>query len=264
MTSITHQVVESLEREVVEELRLTAAISHPGESGRASEEVIRRFLRRLVPRTYEVDTGFVIDGVGGISRQIDIVIYRTDYHPVIEIAGVKHFLVESVAIVIENKATIGSARVLTEAMENIASVKVLDKLNGGSNVVFPPMSSDAFPLQTFGTVVAGRSLRPSVVHDHLLDYARTHPRHLWPNLYVDAIDFHLTYLTFGGTEEPAITCDTTKAEAIALEKRSPSHPGPLVVLAQEMVNFLRIYPLIDFLPSSYFYNSSGDILWKRI
>ena len=264
MTNIIHQVVESLEREVIEELRLTTAISHPGESGRAREEVIRRFLRRLVPRQYEVDTGFVIDGTGGISRQIDIVVYRTDYHPVVEVAGVKHFLAESVAIVIENKAKIGSAAVLADAVGNIGSVKALDKLNGGSNVIFPPMDGYNFALQTFGVVVAGSSLSPAVVYKHLLNFARTQPRHLWPNLYIDARDFHLTYLAFGDNAEWVTTCDTTQAEAISLERRSPSHPGPLVVLAQEMVNFLRIFPLIDFLPSSYFYKTSGDILWERI
>ena len=50
----------------------------------------------MLPAELGIDTGFVIDAAGGVSKQIDIVIYRTSYHPVFEIGGVKYFLVESV------------------------------------------------------------------------------------------------------------------------------------------------------------------------
>ena len=44
------------------------------------EQIIAAFLGRLLPSSFSISTGFVIDAAGGISRQIDIVIYRNDYH----------------------------------------------------------------------------------------------------------------------------------------------------------------------------------------
>jgi hypothetical protein len=67
-----------------------------------------------------VSTGFVVDALGGKSKQIDVVVYRTDYAPVFEIGRVKHFLVESVVAVLEVKAAIDSQADLTRALENIA------------------------------------------------------------------------------------------------------------------------------------------------
>jgi hypothetical protein len=67
--------------DVAKQLELTRRIDHPGESGRAREQILTAFIRRLVPSTFGVSTGFVIDAVGGLSRQLDVVVYRTDYAP---------------------------------------------------------------------------------------------------------------------------------------------------------------------------------------
>jgi hypothetical protein len=75
----------------------------------------------------------VVDGVGGKSRQVDIVVYRTGYAPVFQIGGVNHFLVESVAAVLEVKAGITSTAQLGSALENIRSVKALDRTNRHRN-----------------------------------------------------------------------------------------------------------------------------------
>ena len=115
-------VVRALHTEVVQQLDLVQQIKHPGEAGRAREDIIRRFLRRFVPAGIGIDTGFVVDMHGGISKQIDIVLYRNDYHPVLEIGGVKYFLVESVEAVIQVKAVLDSHAKLEAALDNIRSV----------------------------------------------------------------------------------------------------------------------------------------------
>lgn len=61
----------------------------------------------------------MIDAAGGISNQIDIVIYRDDYHSTFEIGEIKHFMVESVVAVIENKASMASSAALRQAFDNI-------------------------------------------------------------------------------------------------------------------------------------------------
>ncbi|MCE9781228.1 DUF6602 domain-containing protein, partial [Shewanella algae] len=60
---------------------------------------------------------------GGISKQIDVVIYSDSYHSVLEIGEVKYFMVESVVAVIEVKASIKDKATLHQALQNIKSVR---------------------------------------------------------------------------------------------------------------------------------------------
>ncbi len=78
-------------------------------------------------------TGFVIDGSGSVSGQVDLVLYRNDYYPIFEIGGVKHFPVESVVAVFEIKASTDSKNKLQGALDQIESVKALDRTGGGTN-----------------------------------------------------------------------------------------------------------------------------------
>ncbi len=136
--SILPRIIDSLANQALEALDLATAVGHPGESGRAREEVIRRFLAAIVPPDSGIDTGFVVDAVGGISKQIDIVVYRKSRYPILDIGGVKHFMVESVAAVFEVKSIIGSRELLVQALENVASVKALDRTGDARNVVLTP------------------------------------------------------------------------------------------------------------------------------
>lgn len=138
MSSVIKDIMHSLNESVLSELSLSKSIAHSGESGRAREKIIINFLKKILPSKYKVDTGFVIDAVGGISKQIDVVIYRDNYHSVLEIGEVKYFMVESVVAVIEVKATIKDKATLHQALQNIKSVKALDRSNKGKNdVVYP-------------------------------------------------------------------------------------------------------------------------------
>jgi hypothetical protein len=109
---LAQQIAQSLDRQVKEQLQLTRSIRHPGESGRARENIVREFIASTLPDLFKVDTGFVIDAIGNISRQVDIVVYRSDYHPSLTIGGIKHFPVEAVIAAIENKSRIESTALL--------------------------------------------------------------------------------------------------------------------------------------------------------
>lgn len=138
LSSVIKDIMNSLNESVLSELQLSKSIVHAGESGRAREKIIINFLKRILPSKFKVDTGFVIDAIGGISKQIDVVIYRDSYHSVLEIGEVKYFMVESVVAVIEVKATIKDKATLRQAFDNIKSVKLLDRSNEGKNeVVYP-------------------------------------------------------------------------------------------------------------------------------
>jgi hypothetical protein len=103
------------------------AFTHSGLKGGEFEEIFRRFLRDYLPKSLEISTGQVIDSLGGVSRQLDVIIsdaaktpifYRSAHNRVIPI--------ECVYAAIEVKAHLDTAE-LEKTMENMRSVKTLVK-----------------------------------------------------------------------------------------------------------------------------------------
>src|SRR5437870_3744205 len=127
VSKLIRSMMRNLNREIIDDLKLARNVKHPGEGGRARENAIVEFLEKLVPKNFQVSTGFVIDALGNISPQIDIVISRRGYHPVFEVGGVKHFMIESVHAVVENKSRITDRATLTDALGKIKSVKKMDR-----------------------------------------------------------------------------------------------------------------------------------------
>lgn len=265
MKGVIPDILNALSDEVITELNLAKSISHPGESGRAREQVIEGFLRRLIPSDFSISTGFVIDTAGSISRQVDLVIYRNTYHPVLEIGGIKHFMIESVAGVIENKASIRSKKSLRDALENIKSVKSLDKTSGGTNYLVVGGTKGAmvdpnkFNTQVFGTVVTEQSLSKPVLAAALSEFLEANERHVWPNLYIDVHEFSAKYVESIDSGSKATVVPSDAKYIGFTDKESPGFIPPLVDLAFEIVNFLRISPTVDFKPTEYIYSKGGKI-----
>jgi len=264
MVSILPRIIDSLANQALEAFDLSSAIAHPGEGGRAREEVIRRFLAEILPPNFGIDTGFVVDAVGGISKQMDIVIYRKSRCPVLDVGGVKFFMVESVAAVLETKADIGSERVLVQALENIASVKGLDRTGDGKNVVSlgatgRPVRADKVQDQVFGAIVAGRSMGYETCLAKLAKWLRSNPdRQKWPNVYVDIKNFNIHYyITENGlpkyTIDPMSAIGLTGGSGI---KRIWGESTPLAFLAADLLDFLQVVPEITF-PTTSDLHSSG-------
>jgi hypothetical protein len=239
---------------------------HPGETGRARENVIAKYLRRIVPKEFGIDTGFVFDASGSISRQVDVVIYRTGYHPVFEIGEVKHFIVESVVAVLENKASIAKRDRLDDALGNIRSVKALDRTNAGTNYIVTGgqqgamVDAGAFEHQIFGAIVTERSLSNETLQDALRAFFRQDPnRNLWPNMYADVRGVVAGYCKPGINQGPQITAIPAESDAIYITDTAKPGPPALIQLTQELINFLRIAPVVDFQPTAYFGPGVGNI-----
>lgn len=255
---LTKNIVSSLNKAVLDELDLSGKINHPGENGRARENILRRFLAKILPGKYKVDTGFVIDAAGGQSRQIDIVIYRDDYHSVFEIGDVKYFMVESVAAVIENKASIASASALQQAFENIKSVKSLDRSNRGKNYLLPTrraVNRDDFYHQVFGAILTEKSLSiPSLRAEFESFFDGTRDKRLWPNMYCDVRGSSFRYVS----EDECVIVDPRKAASFAIsDPAAETYNPPLIELAYELVSLLRVLQIVDFSAADYFHGISG-------
>lgn len=141
--------------QTLEALSAAHSVQQGPESGRSRENAIRSFLRPLLPEGVGISTGFVLDAGGQVSGQQDIIIYRRDYHPVFLVNDIGYFLAEAVIAVIQVRARISSREALRSAMENVVSVKRLDRTAGGINYVViggskgPPFHQDVFNHQIF-------------------------------------------------------------------------------------------------------------------
>lgn len=122
------QLLESFVRQTIERLSVASLLEHPGEVGRARENALRDHLRSFLPPSLGVSTGFVIDALGGRSKQMDVIIHFADYHAVFNVNDVPLVPIEAVIAVIEIKSDASSRKVLHECYEIIASCKRLDKI----------------------------------------------------------------------------------------------------------------------------------------
>ncbi len=157
-------------------------------------------------------------------------------------------MVESVAAVIQSKAKITSTQLLNDALENIKSVKALDRTNRGKNYTI--LGTDRGPLvnlknyrhRIFGAIVTEESLSTETLKQGLLSFFETNPRDYWPNQYVDVRNFSIHYANTD--KDPRGHMVPTVAQHLAMtDKTSPDFVPPLIELATELVSFLRVTPV---------------------
>ena len=118
-------------------------IAHPGSKGDATEQRWIDFLRTYLPDRYKVDKAIVIDSIGNVSEQMDIVIYDAFYTPFIfNQDGFMYIPSESVYAVFEvNQDVKGN---IEYAAKKIESVRKLKRTSMG--MVASGISTSARPL----------------------------------------------------------------------------------------------------------------------
>ena len=267
--TLTKEILTALNKEVINQLDLVNSITHPAENGKARERIIANFFSKLLPRSYSISSGFVIDAVGGISKQIDLVIYRNDYHPIFQVGEVNYFPAECVSTVIEVKSTIKDKKTLQSALENIKSVKTLDRTNRGKNYLItgqsggPPVNPAEFKHQIFGAILTEKSMKKETLIHNLRFFLMDNSRNIWPNFYADVRNFSVGYLA--SDIPPKIHAIPGEAIYVALtDGLDKNSVPPLIELSFEMLNFLRVSPVIDYKPTDYLFDSSGQTTWWDI
>lgn len=101
-----------------------SVLTHGSVLGAIREGVIRDILSRFLPRSVEIGTGQVVDIMGELSGQVDIIVAR-DTTPVFRFEGnMSAFLAETVLATIEVKSMLYREK-LHESLENSKSVKEL-------------------------------------------------------------------------------------------------------------------------------------------
>ena len=174
-------------------------IDHPGELGTAREEILRKFLHDYLPKRFEVSTGFVFDSGGKVSNQMDIIIADSSVCPRFETAGGKFFFpCESVVAAGQVKSSLTSEEELKDALDNIASVKQLDRSAGGvakdRRYGEPIDHVRNYLHQIFSFVfVTGKALSEGSVMEDVMDYLPKRWASTWPNVIFAFNKYLVTY-----------------------------------------------------------------------
>lgn len=185
-----------------ERMRLDLAqrlVGHPGELGREREEVVREFLRRYLPKRFEIATGFVFDAHEKVSEQVDIIIADSFRCPRFEtVGGTRYFPCESVVAVGQVKSSLTSTEQFRAALLNLESVKELDRSGGGrarDQATCEPIEQLANHLHQIFTfvLVTGKSLSRMIATETMMEFVLERDAHLWPNVALAMDQWLLTY-----------------------------------------------------------------------
>lgn len=110
--------------------------THNASDGDYCEDLVRAFLRPVVPGRYAVDTGFIRNSPyaahpdkGNVSPQLDVIIHDTvDFSPIFRSGEFVVVMPAAVVGVVEVKKTLDSDN-LNDAMDNLAFVREMARLS---------------------------------------------------------------------------------------------------------------------------------------
>lgn len=202
-------------------------VTQPGELGAGREEILRQFLSRYLPRRFEVSSGFAFDSRGGVSQQLDIVIFNSLSCPRFEtLGGTRFFPCESILAVGQVKSSLQSRKGLRVALTNLESAKLLDRSASGRAVdeqsgnPLNPAQNHLDQIFTF-LFVTGGCLEPDSLQDAFTEHILSVPAHTWTNLVL-ALDHAL--VTF--CCDDGVCPNPMHARGVALQR--PTDPDLLL------------------------------------
>ncbi len=123
-----NQLFIGLQNQMITSLEVGRSnFEHAPTVGDVTEDNWIDLFRDYLPKRYAIDKAFVIDHLGNISEQIDLVIYDRQYSPFIfNEKSAKYIPAESVYVIFEVKQTLNKAH-LEYASNKIASVRKLKR-----------------------------------------------------------------------------------------------------------------------------------------
>jgi len=108
---------------------------HPGEFGVFRENVCKEYLRAITPLRLDFGTGFLINDIGEISSQIDIIIYDKNNTPLIENNEKQRFFpVETTVGIVEVKSDLSKTQ-LKDALNKLSKNKILKEKMSNPTII---------------------------------------------------------------------------------------------------------------------------------
>ena len=157
---------------------------HAAERGSEAEEILRQFLRKKLPRRFDVGSGIVIGRENQISRQTDVIIYDAMNSPVYRTGFRLQILPrDNVACVIEVKSKLNKDE-LKDAALKIAGVKQI-KATPVCGADQPVTFSDIITTDLLGCVFAFDSYTSmETLAENLKEINSARDASLWIDLVV--------------------------------------------------------------------------------
>lgn len=101
-------------------------LRHTGEYGMFREAIVRDFLKFVIPRNFDISTGFAITPMDDVSSQCDVVIFDRKMTPLYEQSDKQRFFpIESIFCIGEVKSTLHKKQELAEALNKLSEIKAL-------------------------------------------------------------------------------------------------------------------------------------------
>lgn len=100
-----------------------ASLNHAGLKGQVVEDKVGDFLRQYLPKSLDISSGMMVDSMGALSKQLDIIISDSHKTPIFYQSGdIRVIPAECVYAVIEVKTYLNKTE-LNNAFDNMKSVK---------------------------------------------------------------------------------------------------------------------------------------------
>ena len=167
---------------------------HGTDKGLRHEAALADFLRQHLPPKYGVSRGEIVDSRGGLSRQIDLVLYDALHSPLLQDAeSSRLFPAECVYATIELKTKLDRNGIF-EGVRNVASAKRLDRSaiveqHGGHRLY----GADRRNPPLFGAIFALDSTEPpGIIAKEVLSHHTSLPPEQWTDC-VCVLDRALLY-----------------------------------------------------------------------
>ena len=197
-------------------------VEHPGELGTGREEIIRRFLRSYIPARFDVSTGFVFDFKGNVSKQLDVIIANALLCPRFETAGGNRFYpCESVVAVGQVKSSLTSDNALQSALDNLESVKKLDRSANGRafdadrGEPIDYVNNHLHQIFTF-LLISGKAIKDSTMQTAIMNRVLATAPHVWTNIVLALDQYLITFHCDRG-----VCPNPMDARGVALQQASP-------------------------------------------
>jgi hypothetical protein len=182
-----------------------SAIPHPGTKGDASEVNWLQLLRDYLPSRYQIEKAFLVDSVGTLSQQQDVVVFDRQYSPfILNESGALYVPAESVYAVIEVKQELNRDHVIYAA-DKAASVRSLHRTStsiqhaGGT---YPPKSPFRIPAGIVTVSCGWKDAFGEPFIKVLRETAASHERQIDFGCVLDSGGFSVSYNAAG---EPTVS-----------------------------------------------------------
>jgi hypothetical protein len=157
-----HSAYKGEEEKLLAALRTGREVAgHPVAQGQGTESNWHAVLVDVLPKRYQVSTGFVVDSHGNQSDQIDLIIRDAHFSPLFwEFGGFLYVPAESVYAAFEVKQTINRENVLY-ASDKVASVRRLHRTSASFAWARGNMEARQLPPILGGLLVGGSDWTPA-------------------------------------------------------------------------------------------------------